>query len=163
MSPRLHVLACAVAFLGVVAPASASGPAGSLTQPAGTGGCVSNDGTSNGVASQCLDGSGVAGAEAVVVSPDGKFVYSYSYDTGAIATLGRDPVTGALTQTAGACVGPTNVGGDCTDGPFPGLSSDSAHAIAISPDGAFLFAAGTGVASFRRDLATGALTPIGCV
>jgi hypothetical protein len=145
---------------------NAVGPAGSLTQLAGTAGCITDDGTSNGVAAQCADGRGLSGAEAVTLSPDGRFAYSYSYDTGAIAILARDPATGALSQAdnSGACVGPTDIGTACTDGRFPGVQSDSGHAIVISPDGAFLFAAGsTGsiVGAFKRDLATGGLTEVG--
>jgi hypothetical protein len=164
--PRpLLVLACAAACLAAAAPAYASGPAGLLTQPAGAAGCITQDGTSNAVAGLCADGRGLTGAEAVAVSPDGRFVYSSSVDTGAIAILSRDPASGVLSQAdaPSACVGPTDLGGDCTDGPFPGSGADSSHAIAISPDGAFLFAAGHGVGAFRRDVATGALTAIGCV
>lgn len=164
--PRpLLVLACAAACLAAAAPAYASGAAGSLTQPAGPAGCITQDGTSNAVAAQCADGRGLSGAEAVEVSPDGRFVYSYSFGTGAIAILSRNAATGVLSQAdaPSACVGPTDIGGDCTNGPFPASGSDSSHAIAISPDGAFLFAAGHGVSSFRRNVATGALTAIGCV
>src|SRR3954468_6573825 len=108
MSRVQSVLACVAACLAAAAPASASGPAGSLTQLAGNAGCITDDGTSNAVAAQCADGRGLAGAEAVALSPDGRFAYDYSYDTGAIAILSRDPATGALTQAddAGACVGP---------------------------------------------------------
>lgn len=164
--PRLPLLlACAAACLAVAAPAHASGLAGSLTQPAGAAACITQDGTSNAVASQCADGRGLVGAEAVAVSPDGKFVYSSSVSTGAIAILARNPATGVLSQAnaPNACVGPTDIGGECTDGPFPASGADSSHAIAISADGAFLFAAGHGVGAFRRNLLTGALTAIGCV
>jgi hypothetical protein len=146
------LLIAIVAALAIAAPATAAGPAGSLPQLAGTAGCITDDGTSNGVAVQCADGRGLSGAEAVTLSPDGRFAYSYSYDTGAIAILARDPATGALSQAdnSGACVGPTDIGTACTDGRFPGVQSDSGHAIVISPDGAFLFAAGSTGSDRRR-------------
>ena len=172
MTRSRPLLVALAACLAAAAPAAASGPAGSLTQLAGNAGCITDDGTSNALASQCADGRGLAGAEAIAVSPDGRFAYTYSYDSGAIAIMTRDPATGALSQAndTGACVGPTTIGGDCTDGRFPNKSSDSAHAIVISPDGAFLFAAsstGAMVSGFRRDTTTGALTEIagggGCI
>jgi WD40 repeat protein len=165
------ILACAVACSAAAAPALASGPAGSLTQLPGTAGCITDDGSSNGVASQCADGRGLISDEPIVVSPDGRFVYSYGQNTGAIAILSRNPATGVLTQSndTTACIsGPTLA--ECTDARFPSDGSDTAHSVALSPDGAFLFATGLGppmVASFQRNATSGALTPVsglaGCV
>jgi 6-phosphogluconolactonase (cycloisomerase 2 family) len=168
--PLLFVTA--IATCALAAPAFAAGPAGSLTQLAGTAGCITKDGKSNSVAAQCADGRGLAGAEALALSPDGKFAYAYSYDTGAIAILSRDPATGALSQAddPGACVAKSTLLGDCTGGRMPSAQSDSAHAIAITPDGSFLFVAGSQqavVSVFSRDAATGSLTEVsgqnGCV
>lgn len=170
MTRLVLALACA-ACLAAASQAFASGPAGSLTQPPSGAGCTTDDGKSNGVAAQCADGRGLGGAEAIVVSPDGRFAYSYSYDSGAIAILSRDTASGVLAQadsTAG-CTAWDGLGGLCIDGPYPGPSADSSRAIALSPDGAFLFAATgdaqstSGVSSFQRDAATGALTPVSCV
>jgi 6-phosphogluconolactonase (cycloisomerase 2 family) len=164
---RLPLLfATAIATCALAAPAFAAGPAGSLTQLAGTAGCITQDGKSNAVAAQCADGRGLGGVETVLLSPDGRFAYSFSYSSGAIAILSRDSATGALSQAAdtGACVGPTSVLGDCADGRVAGTDSDTAHAIAISPDGSFLFAAGRTqsiIGVFQRDQATGALTEVG--
>jgi 6-phosphogluconolactonase (cycloisomerase 2 family) len=170
MRPLASVLAAAT--LAVAPGAEAAGPAGSFSQLPGPGGCITVVGASNGVASQCADGRGMKGAEALLLSPDGRNVYAYSYDDGAIAILSRDPATGAVSQadSTAACVAPTTVGGDCTDGRFPGNNSDSAHAIAIAPDGGHVYAAGKGaqlVGAFNRDAATGALTEVagtpGCI
>jgi 6-phosphogluconolactonase (cycloisomerase 2 family) len=175
MLPLRHSLALALALIVSAAfagPTLAAGPAGSLSQPAGGAGCTTEDGKSNAVDAQCADGRGLFGAEALTLSPDGKFAYTYSYETGAIAILSRDPATGVLTQAddAGACVARSTLSGDCTAGRLPSANSDSAHALAITPDGAFLFAAGSAgaiVSVFARNASTGALTEIagvdGCV
>jgi WD40 repeat protein len=170
---RLPLLLAAIAAsLAIAAPASAAGPAGSLTQLAGNAGCTTDDGSSNAVAAQCADGRGLIGAEALTLSPDGRFAYSYSYDSGAIAILARDASTGALSEAddANACVARSTLLGDCTAGRMPSANSDTAHAIAITPDGSFLFAAGaTGsiISVFSRDASTGALVEVagsaGCV
>src|SRR3954464_2306490 len=155
--PRCQLLLVALAAsFAIAVPASAAGPAGSLTQPSGSAGCATGDGRSNAVIAQCADGRGLDGTEPVVLSPDGRFAYTYGSNTGAIAILARDPATGVLSQADAdtACVGPTTITGDCTDGRFPAKNSDSAHAIVISPDGAFLFAAGAAgsiVSAFQRD------------
>jgi WD40 repeat protein len=164
-----HILACVAACLATAGPALASGPAGSLTQLPGTAGCITTDGKSNGVAAQCADGHGrgLGGAESIVISPDGRFAYTYSYDSGAIAIIARDPGTGVLTQADNttACMAPDGLGALCTDDAFPGINADSSRSIALSPDGTLLFATGraSGVSSFHRDASTGALAPIGCV
>src|SRR4051812_12932401 len=130
-SPLL--LAALAAAFAIAAPAAAEWPAGSLTQLAGAAGCITKDGASNGVAGRCARGRGLAGAEPVVLSPDGRFAYTYSWDSGAIAVLARDAATGALSQVddASACVASSTVGGDCTAGRMPSVNSDTAHSIAI--------------------------------
>ena len=54
------------------------GPAtGALTQKAGTAGCVSQDGTGDGLTEgQCAVGRGLEGVADVVASPDGASVYT---------------------------------------------------------------------------------------
>ena len=166
---RSPLVLAAVCSLALAAPAVAAIPAGSLSQLPGTAGCITEDGSSNSVASLCADGRGLLGTEPVLVSPDGRFAYSYGYSDATIATFTRDPATGALSQAdnTSGCLAHTGDGGLCTDSPFPGDDADTAHAIVLSPDGAYLFAAGRGVSAFRRDATTGALTPIsgagGCV
>ncbi len=58
---------------------------GTLTQLAGTDGCVSNDGT----AGDCVDGEGLLGAGSVLVSNDGKNVYVASGSSSAVAGFSR--------------------------------------------------------------------------
>jgi len=162
------LLTAIAASLAIAAPALAAGPAGSLTQPAGTAGCITEDGSSNAVAGQCADGRGLTGDEPVVVSPDGRFAYTWGQG-GAMGILSRVPASGLLSQAddTSGCLAHNGFGGLCTDTRFPGGSPDSTHSIAISPDGAFVFVAGHGVGAFRRDVSTGALTAIagtaGCV
>lgn len=159
------VLPAAIAVcLAIATPALAAGPAGLFTQPAGNAGCITDDGTSNPVGAQCADGRGLIGAEALALSPDGTFAYTYSYDNGRVATLARD-ASGALSQanSTGACIGPSSLNTDCNSARYPGTGSDSAHAIAISPDGRFVFTVGYAepiVGVFSRDATTGELTEL---
>src|SRR5690349_6486293 len=126
--------ACATACVIGSAPALAADPTPYLVQPAGPNVCTTDNAFSNGVADQCANGRGLGGAEAIALSPDGKFATVYSYDSGATTTFTRDAATGILSQPddAGFCLAATSVGGDCSDGRLPGVNSDSAHAIAIS-------------------------------
>jgi 6-phosphogluconolactonase (cycloisomerase 2 family) len=92
---------------------------------------------------------GLSGVFAVAVSPDGRNVYAVA-PSDAVAVFARDAATGALTEVQVLKDGVGNV---------DGLAY--ACAIAISPDGAFVYVAGAGdnaVASFSRDSATGKLT-----
>jgi DNA-binding beta-propeller fold protein YncE len=59
---------------------------GAITQPAGTGGCVSETG-----AGPCANGHALNGSEGVVVSPDGKSVYVASGGSDAVARFKRAP------------------------------------------------------------------------
>ena len=77
--------------------------------------CISNDGSSNGVAGRCANGRGIAGARSILMSTDGANVYSGP--DGAIAAFSRD-TNGVLTQLAGTagCIQETPVAGDsCAD------------------------------------------------
>ena len=53
---------------------------GAISQPVGTAGCVSEDGSG-----PCADGHGLRGPYSVAVSPDGKSVYVASYESDAVA------------------------------------------------------------------------------
>jgi 6-phosphogluconolactonase (cycloisomerase 2 family) len=93
---------------------------------------------------------GLLGIEKVVLSPDGKNVYTASSTSDAVAAFSRDAATGALTWTAKMKDG---VGG------VDGL--DGAFGLALDPAGAHLYATGTdesAIAIFTRDSSTGALT-----
>ena len=125
---------------------------GALTQKPGTAGCISDSGSAT-----CVNGTGLDGALAVTVSPDGKNVYVASIGTSAVAVFDRDPTTGVLTQKIGnaACIAET--GGTCADG----NALSQADAVVVSPDGANVYvgAQSSGaVAIFDRNPTTGALT-----
>jgi 6-phosphogluconolactonase (cycloisomerase 2 family) len=98
---------------------------------------------------------GLDGARGVVVSPDGKHVYSVADGDDAVAAFARDPVLGTLTFVERETNG---VGG------VTGL--DGAEDIAISPDGEHLYVASpatSAVAVFARDAGSGALDFVGAV
>jgi 6-phosphogluconolactonase (cycloisomerase 2 family) len=137
---------------------------GTLTQLAGTAGCVSETGTGG----ACADGVALDSPIAVVVSRNGTHVYVASFFSDAVAVFARDKKTGALTQLAGTagCVSETGTGGTCVDG----AALDGADSVAVSADGKHLYVAATNsgaVAVFGRNKTTGALTQLvgtaGCV
>ena len=96
------------------------------------------------------DADGLYGVIGVTVSPDGRHVYTAAglWDN-SIAVFGRDSATGGLTF-----IESLTDGVDGVDGLF------MASAVAVSPDGNHLYAAGYGddaVTLFGRDAATGQL------
>ncbi len=94
--------------------------------------------------------SGLAGANAVAVSPDGAHVYVAGKLDDAIAVFSRDTTTGALTFVE---VDRHGFGG------VDGL--DGVEALAVAPDGLHLYAASSvanALAVFARDPASGSLT-----
>lgn len=89
---------------------------------------------------------GLVNARDVKVSPDGNYVYTFNHKDGvggAIGIFKRDATTGQLTYD-----GFVQNGLDGVELPFD-------RAMALSPDGAYLF---VGTAVFVRDQQTGALT-----
>jgi len=148
----------------VLGSAGQSASLGTLTQLAGTAGCVSETGTDG----LCAPGTGLGSAFSVAVSPDGRHVYvaSLMSGVGAVAVFARDEATGALTQLTGSagCVSGDGTGGLCAAGRALGW----ANSVTVSPDGWHVYVASlSGVAVFARDEATGALTQLpgiaGCV
>ena len=134
-----------------------------LTQAAGLNGCWSEDGTSG----TCTDGLSIREPAGIVVSPDGKFVYTAIYATGGVDAFSRDTTTGYLTQLGSnnGCIVQTAVTG-CTTGKALSQVWD----IAISPDGLYVYAAAYGSSAldiFSRNTSTGVLTqlasPNGCI
>ncbi|WP_406694298.1 PKD domain-containing protein [Singulisphaera sp. Ch08] len=84
---------------------------------------------------------GLNGAQAVVVSPDGKNVYVASALDGAVATFERVPATGRLVYRGFQAVG------------------TAVTALAVAPNGLNVYATtNTQVVRLGRDVATGALT-----
>jgi len=156
--PKVIALALATSALLLVT-ATALAATGDLTQPAGTAGCVSEDGTG-----PCADGHGLIFPFSVAVSPDGKSVYVAG--AGAVARLNRNPTTGAISQPAGAagCVSEDDHS-DCADG--HGLGAPMA--VVVSPDGKSVYVASLddAVARFNRNTTTGAISQpagsAGCV
>jgi 6-phosphogluconolactonase (cycloisomerase 2 family) len=85
----------------------------------------------------------------IVMSNDGKFAYTAAYNSSAVTVFARDQQTGALTQQQ---VLQNNVAG------VTGIGAT--RALRLSPDGQFLYAAGTtsnALAIFTRDALTGQL------
>ena len=140
-------------FSKAVARLNRNPTTGVITQPAGTAGCVSEDGSG-----PCADGHGLSGAQWVAVSSDGKSVYVASFNSNAVARFNRNPTTGAITQPAGTagCVSEDG-SGPCADG--HGLSHP--FGVAVSADGNSVYVASFGsaaVARLNRNPTTGALT-----
>jgi DNA-binding beta-propeller fold protein YncE len=106
----------------------------------------------------CAVGVGILNPFSVIVSGDGRNVYVAALG-GAMLVFDRTPATGAIAQKAGpaGCISEDGTGGACQDG----VGLLQARAIAASPDGDSVYAAGSGpggIAAFDRDPATGALT-----
>jgi len=125
----------------------------------GPGGCAQSLGPG---AARCVRVSGLQGAVAVAVSPDGRSVYAASSVSSALAQFTRNGASGAITPAG--CVGDTtSVGAD--DAPCatrtPGLRG--ADAVLVSPDGRSVYVASAdpgAVLAFTRDPASGALRQI---
>ncbi len=132
---------------------------GALTRLPGRAGCIAPTRKGAGAA-QCTADPETGGATAIVVSPDGRQVFTSSGTdaggTGDVAILDRDRRTGALTPARGAlgCVG---TGEGCTNA--RGLRG--AAGVLVSADGSnayILSYVGCAIAVFDRDPATGSLT-----
>jgi DNA-binding beta-propeller fold protein YncE len=130
---------------------------GALTQKAGAAGCITN---ALGDVTCDTSGRGIGAATTVTISPDGKNAYAAGFSSDAVAIFDRDPVTGALTQKAGAAGCITLPAGDATC-TTTGRALDGAYWVTVSPDGENVYVASQfsdGVAIFDRDTGTGALT-----
>ena len=141
---------------------------GALTQPPGKAGCVASAvGHAKG-GQGCGPAIGLDAPNSVAVSPDGKNVYATSRDGAAVVTFHRNRLTGQLRQLSPAASG-------CISGlPIPGCTAGRAlkwpDVVVVSPDGKNVYVgdfAGSGVISFSRAGAAGALTQLsgtaGCI
>jgi len=156
-----HVYVGGAANIAVFARHSATGK---LTQLAGAEGCLVTPGGELG----CTPLVGPVGPTRLVVSADGKHVYSAARNGDAIGVFARDRFTGALTQlpAPAGCIAENGDGIACTDA--TGL--DGANGMVLSRNGKQLYVAsieGDTLAIFERDRTTGALTqfpaPFGCI
>jgi 6-phosphogluconolactonase (cycloisomerase 2 family) len=97
----------------------------------------------------------------VVVSPDGRSVYTAVPNDGAVSRFSRKPATGALTYAG--CVEGIGVGAGCVQ-TVPGISEPTA--LSISGDGRSLYVVSytdDAVVRFNRNPATGALAFAQCI
>ena len=132
-----------------------TGPEG-LSQPAGAEGCIAR-----GAVEGCAPGHALRGPVELAVSPDGRAVYAAASGSDAVAIMRRDRGSGALTQRAGrpGCISQFGSGGRCGSGRV----LDEVWAVALSPDGANLYAVSTKLNSMSvigRNPASGALTQL---
>lgn len=132
---------------------------GALTAKAGTAGCVSEDGTERpgGAVGACQDGTGLANARGIAISPNDHSVYVASYDSDAVTIFDRDTTSGQLTQKPAAAGCVSEAGGACQDG----KALDAVGAVTVSHDGKSVYATSfhsDAVAILDRNTTSGALT-----
>jgi DNA-binding beta-propeller fold protein YncE len=104
----------------------------------------------------CASGLALLAPDVVVVSPDGSNVYVGSFFGNAVAAFTRNPSNGALAQLSGnaACIA------EETAGCATGMALKSVEGLAISADGATVYAAtalSNAVVTLSRNPSTGAL------
>jgi DNA-binding beta-propeller fold protein YncE len=151
---------------GVLAAYARDPDSGALTFAS----CVAENGGDAG----CIPGRGLAGAEKIAISPDGRSIYVAAHwyrDGGTLLTFSRDANTGAVTQLAGAegCLASSPLTPDCGQGPAYVRPSS----LGVSRDGSTVHVVyrqdttGTGdgsiLAEFTRSSTDGALTATTCI
>lgn len=155
---RRGLLATALAafVFALTAPA-----AGAAVGDLGFAACIQDPAAAMAPDSQCASETAMPGGWGLAAGADGRQVYTTHGDGGAgtiLDVFSRDPATGALDRVA-CFEDPAGGGGTaCTD--VAGLGTG---AIAISPDGASLYVAGTVLATFSRNPSTGELAFAGCL
>lgn len=119
---------------------------GTIGQKSGISGCTVNSG-----AQGCRFGRRMSQPEGLVVSPDGRNVYTTAFGSNAIDVLNRKTAGGALKQApkTDTCVA-AKPASDCTKG----RAINGASSIVVSPDGKFVYVTAyksQAVAVFRRN------------
>lgn len=163
LRPRA-LAATATALLCGAAPASALSIYGGARPLYGAGGCV-RDAARQAPSERRCPGtvSGLAGAGALAISPDGRSVYVAAPDDSALVALSRNAHTGGLHPLASPS------GRDCVQAPHAGACTvdDPAlagvDAVAVSPDGRFVYAGArdsAAVSAYTR-ARNGMLRPLG--
>lgn len=107
----------------------------------------------------CASATALVGPDVVAVSPDGRNVYAGAFFGSAVVAFSRDPASGALTQLTGTagCIAAATAG--CATG----VGLGSIEGLAVSPDGASVYAAAAAsnaLAELSRDPSSGALTQL---
>lgn len=162
----LALAASVVAQRGSRAPVAHS----SLGQPPGGSGCFVQADADGG---SCATGHALLGADAVVVSPDGRHVYVASRGadhllergSNGVAIFARSARDGGRLRQLGCVTQDATDGREGTDGICAdGHALAKANGIDISPDGRHVYvaAAGSGLAAFSRNPRSGALRQTGC-
>ena len=139
---------------------------GSLSQLAGTDGCMTIDGKDNTGASTCATGRGVEEPYGGALSPDGRSLYlSDDENEGGVAVFLLSPSTGVATQLAGlsGCIS-TDGTSDGTPGKCAnGRALADGYGMSVSPNGRSVYQAtdsstNAGLAIYRRKAAPPALS-----
>lgn len=151
---NVYVAAGATVGEGAVVSFERNTSTGALTQLPGKEGCIS---TSN---ASCAHGVAIDGPEDLVISPDGRDVYTNSSVNNAVLEFRRE-ASGTLAQLAAPnmCLMKAPVEAGCTEA--TGL--ERALGVAISPGGEDVYASSAfedDEAEFTRDAENGALTQL---
>jgi 6-phosphogluconolactonase (cycloisomerase 2 family) len=125
------------------------------------GQCFDDD--TSGTEAACPPVPALAGAEDVLVSPDGRFVYALSPNNHAISRFSRNPATGAIAYQG--CLEEMGGAADCAQS-APVLETPAA--FSLSADGHSLYVVDdsfgiNAVIRFDRNVTTGALTYAQCI
>lgn len=149
-----------------IAEFSRNATTGALTLLSSPNGCLYDNGVGTPPAG-CTAARKLSGADGVVVSPDGAYVYVVAVSSNSLTVFARNATTGVLTQVSGTAGCYTNVtASGCTT--VRGLVNP--YYLRTSPDGTSVYVAsygGSAVAVFQRNMTTGVLTqpagPNACV
>jgi 6-phosphogluconolactonase (cycloisomerase 2 family) len=120
--------------------------------------CIEDSG---GAPDSCSPGvNGLGGPDVIEVGPERLSVYVGGDNDSSLVHLRRNPATGGLSASQCFDDDPSGTEPTCT----PVESLVDPNAIEISPDGRSLYVAAVHeITHFRRNPATGALTPAGCI